>query len=299
MTKSYDNTFTDPGTSAGWITFDIQDYSYNGTDNLVIAVDENMSGAASSNAIWKASTPGGTRRINAYGSSNIDPSSPSGGNTSSYMAQIQIELAAYPVELISFTASVKNNMVELIWLTASEVNTIGFILHRKQKSETEWHEISGYATNKELVCLNNQIGNAEYSYTDATAQFGATYTYRLSDVDLNGSRTVLEEIQVTMTGVAENSQTTLPEKTELMAAYPNPFNPQTKICYQLAEAAMVDVSVHNILGRKVRQLVSGVRQSAGNYSLLWDAGKIMSSGVYIIVFKAGNIVKSQKVVLIR
>ena len=134
-------------------------------------------------------------------------------------------------------------------------------------------------------------------------QSGETYSYRLSDVNLNGSRTVLDEIPVTMTAVAANFPSTLPEKTELVAAYPNPFNPQTKICYQLAEAAVVDVFFHNILSQRMRQLISSVNQVAGSYNMSWDAGnnagEKMNSGVYFVVFRAGDFVKTQKVVLMR
>ena len=213
------------------------------------------------------------------------------------------DVGALPVELVSFTANQTDNAVILNWITESEINSIGFVIERRRQNETTWQQIASYQTNSDLVCLNHQIGNAEYSYTDNTVLPDESYTYRLSIVNINGDRTVLDEIQITITSVTTNSQILHPNKTELLAACPNPFNPQTKIWYQLAEKTVVDVSVHNVVGQKVRQLVNRMNQRAGDYSLLWDsrndAGEMMSSGMYFIVLRAGNIVKSRKVVLMR
>ncbi|MFQ5768906.1 MAG: LamG-like jellyroll fold domain-containing protein [bacterium] len=200
-----------------------------------------------------------------------------------------------PVELSSFTAYYKNEAVTLNWTTESEVGAIGFIIERRTDETEDWQEIASYLTDNSLVCLNNQLGYAEYTFTDNDVIQGKIYFYRLSNVDIYGNVNVLDEIEISLNY--------LPEKTKLLPAYPNPFNPQTKICYQLAEKSVVDVSVHNILGQKVRQLVAGVNQPAGSYNLFWngkdDVGRLMSSGTYFIMFKAGDFVKSQKVLLMR
>jgi len=122
-------------------------------------------------------------------------------------------------------------------------------------------------------------------------------------VDIYGNVAVLEIIEVSLTGVIKVSSGFLPEKTELIAAYPNPFNPQTQICYTLAEDAVVYLQVYNVLGQRVRQLLPGVNQSAGSYNIHWngknESGEIMSSGSYIVVLKAGDYVRSEKVLLLR
>ncbi|MDP8219756.1 MAG: Ig-like domain-containing protein, partial [Candidatus Stygibacter frigidus] len=69
-----------------------------------------------------------------------------------------------------------------------------------------------------------------------------------------------------------------PLVTGLANIYPNPFNPQTTINYDISEAGNVNVVVYNIRGQKVETLVND-HQEAGNYKLVWNANQ-QASGVY-------------------
>lgn len=70
---------------------------------------------------------------------------------------------------------------------------------------------------------------------------------------------------------------------ELSKNFPNPFNPTTTITYRLQRDAVVDLSVFNLLGQKVRTLVNG-RVTGGTHVLIWDGkndeGRVVSTGVY-------------------
>lgn len=79
--------------------------------------------------------------------------------------------------------------------------------------------------------------------------------------------------------------------------YPNPFNPTTKISYSLDKESNVSLTVFNMLGQKVAELVN-TRQNKGSYSVTWNAAS-MSSGVYLYRLKAGNRVVTQKMNLIK
>jgi hypothetical protein len=70
----------------------------------------------------------------------------------------------------------------------------------------------------------------------------------------------------------------LPERFMLGQNYPNPFNPSTTITYDVAGEGTVDLSVYDLLGRRVATLVSGYVQP-GRYSVIWDARSV-STGVY-------------------
>jgi hypothetical protein len=88
--------------------------------------------------------------------------------------------------------------------------------------------------------------------------------------------------------------------------YPNPFNPSTEIRFELASNANTEFTIYNLLGQKIRTLMSGY-QSAGLKTVTWDGkndqGTMVTSGVYIyrIVAKSNDktFVKSRKMLLIK
>ena len=101
--------------------------------------------------------------------------------------------------------------------------------------------------------------------------------------------TVLENILSSLT------QTAAPKRTALLLNYPNPFNPETWIPYQLAEATDVTVTIHSLNGTRVRTLSLG-HQSAGLYrsknrAAYWDGknefGECVASGLYFYTLTAG------------
>ena len=96
-----------------------------------------------------------------------------------------------------------------------------------------------------------------------------------------------------------------PKETVLLANYPNPFNPETWIPYQLAEPAEVTVTIHSSDGKLVRTLELG-QVSAGIYqsrsrAAYWDgrnaAGEPVASGVYFYTLTAGDFSATRKMVI--
>ncbi len=72
--------------------------------------------------------------------------------------------------------------------------------------------------------------------------------------------------------------------------YPNPFNPSTTINYQIVSASKVKLSVFDMLGRKVADLVNEY-QSAGNYNINFDVSTLkqnISSGIYLYRIDVSN-----------
>ena len=98
---------------------------------------------------------------------------------------------------------------------------------------------------------------------------------------------VADIIRVTInggTGVANESIDETPERFVLHSNYPNPFNPTTTIRYELAAPGEVILTVYNVLGQRINQLVN-TAQTAGVYEVAWDgrdaAGQTAASGVYL------------------
>ena len=101
----------------------------------------------------------------------------------------------------------------------------------------------------------------------------------------------------TITPVAEQEP---PLRFHLYSNYPNPFNPETVIRYQVGannhSPVHVDLSVYNILGQKVRTLVSG-KKHAGLYQVLFQSGNL-PSGLYLYRIKTDTgYIKTRKMVL--
>lgn len=84
--------------------------------------------------------------------------------------------------------------------------------------------------------------------------------------------------------------------------YPNPFNPSTTIRYAIGKRSNVSLSIYNLLGQKLRTLVSG-EQTTGTYAVVWDgltdSGSQAASGVYVYHLRAGEFQAARKLLLLR
>ena len=96
-----------------------------------------------------------------------------------------------------------------------------------------------------------------------------------------------------------------PDETRLLANYPNPFNPETWIPYQLSRGSDVRITLYDTRGRVVRRLVLGY-QSAGYYTsrsraAYWDGkndvGESVASGLYFYTFTTGNFTATRKMLI--
>lgn len=110
----------------------------------------------------------------------------------------------------------------------------------------------------------------------------------------------LNDIDVTV-GI-NDSDDNLPGAFKLFANYPNPFNPETNIRYQISDIRLINLTVFDNLGRSVRTLVNQ-RQSSGSYVVTWDGrndvGETVASGTYFYRLTAGQFSESRKMLLVR
>ena len=96
-----------------------------------------------------------------------------------------------------------------------------------------------------------------------------------------------------------------PDESHLFVNYPNPFNPETWIPYQLSEAADVSLSIYSVDGKLVRTLALG-HQSEGMYrsksrAAYWDGrnelGERVASGLYFYTLTAGDFTATRKMLI--
>jgi hypothetical protein len=103
-------------------------------------------------------------------------------------------------------------------------------------------------------------------------------------------------IQFTLTEV-EVEENFIPTEIKLYPNYPNPFNPYTKIKYQIAVSNSVSLKIYDVLGNKVATLVNEV-QPSGNYEVTFDATSL-SSGTYFYKLHTGSFVETRKMILLK
>jgi hypothetical protein len=185
-----------------------------------------------------------------------------------------------PVELVSFNASLDKNNVVVTWQTATELNSSYFDVERKV-SGSEWNSIG------RVTAAGNSTRTIDYRFVDENIA-GTISFYRLKQVDLDGSFTYSQEVEV---------NTAIPTSFNLSQNYPNPFNPTTKINYSVPFDSKVTISVYSITGELVMELVND-NVSAGSYSVDFN-GSNLASGMYIYKMTAGNFTQTSKMMLMK
>ena len=199
---------------------------------------------------------------------------------------------ATPVELVAFNATVNNSTVILNWTTATEVNNYGFEIERasisskkRNYSATEiaimWEEIGFVDGHGNSSSINN------YTYIDNDVLLG-NIQYRLKQIDTDGSFEYSDILKV----ISNNSL-----EYKLLQNSPNPFNPSTLISFSIQKAGFVKVSIYNLLGEVVTELVSEELEK-GFYKYQWNAFNF-SSGIYFYSISVNGFTEVKKMNLVK
>ena len=165
----------------------------------------------------------------------------------------------------TLSAQVNNYTVSLSWLAPEEILDFEVLLGYKVYRDDE---------------LLTPMPLAGLTLTDMVTDSGE-YTYKVLAVYELGDSVPIEAI-VTI-DVSDKDITGLPLITELKGNYPNPFNPETTIKFDLAVASNLQIDIFNIRGQKVKTLVNK-EYAAGYHSVVWngtdDNGNTVGSGIY-------------------
>ncbi len=187
-----------------------------------------------------------------------------------------------PVELSSFSASVKENTVLLNWTTATEVNNYGFQVQKKKVNDEGNWDLLGFVQGH-----GNSNSPKNYSFIDDNPING-NIAYRLKQIDTDGKFKYSTIIELKFN---------LPQKYILKQNYPNPFNPTTIISYSIPKESHVSLIIYDMLGRNVATLVNE-RQSEGSYKVNFDASQL-SAGIYFYKINAGEFTSIKKMLLLK
>lgn len=110
------------------------------------------------------------------------------------------------------------------------------------------------------------------------------------------------QIRVKVAGGTIHVLPPLPDRFQLSQNFPNPFNQETVIKFDLPEDAVIHLAAYTVLGEKVRVLKDGVLE-AGYHQVRWDgrdeSGDPVSPGEYVCSLKVGANYHTMKMVLLR
>ena len=117
-----------------------------------------------------------------------------------------------------------------------------------------------------------------------------------NETDMINNMNAANQQYLAITAV-EKDLNSFPDEYSLQQNYPNPFNPATKINFSIPETEFVNLTVYNLLGEVVAELVNS-ELAPGNYSYEFDASKL-TSGIYFYEIKAGQFSETKKMMLMK
>jgi hypothetical protein len=241
---------------------------------------------------------GGLNGSYVYGASPNSTNTPNDGNQTSvefrdwwggFSSAGEIEPnsltgAPLPVTLTSLNAYFDGSKVILKWTTASEINNYGFEIERSKT-----YSSSNTLYKWEKIGFVQGSGNSNsvkfYSFEDKNV-LTDRYFYRLKQIDFDGAYEYSHTVEV--------FANLKPEILDIKN-FPNPFNPSTRIKYQMPYSGFASIKVYDVLGNEITVLANEYKE-AGIYETIFD-GSNLTSGIYFIKFQLDNSTKTIKAIL--
>jgi len=133
-----------------------------------------------------------------------------------------------------------------------------------------------------------------FEFVDSDVEAGQRYAYRLVARQTDGTAAVFGPFVV---------DAQVPRSLALLGAQPNPFNPSTRLRFELPATAPVTLRVLDVRGRVVTVLLDAAPRAAGQHAVLWDgrdtSGKPQASGVYLAELRVQGAVRTARIILLR
>jgi hypothetical protein len=193
--------------------------------------------------------------------------------------------------------------VTLKWRTDSEINNLGFDVYRGESLDGTFTKVN----QTHIPGAGTDGTPHSYRFIDESVEVGTTYYYYLEDISYNGERTRSHYIRVIVDATGKLKVVGLtPSKFALLQNFPNPFNPETWIPYELGRDASVTVRIYNFKGQPIRTIALG-QQTAGTYltkdrAVYWDGrdhiGEKVASGMYFYTLQAGDFKATKRMIIV-
>ena len=179
-----------------------------------------------------------------------------------------------PIELVSFDGEAISNLVQLQWLTATEINNDYFVVERSKDAIT-FNEVG-------TMKANNTLTTSKYQLNDVKPYKGINY-YRLKQIDFDGTYTYSPIITVEFNDAIEFS------------VYPNPKTPQQSLVISLNKdyGTNMNLCIYDATGKQVYRQMIDLRNK--NQVVLDNIN--LASGIYVVHLSNDDLNATQKLII--
>lgn len=195
-----------------------------------------------------------------------------------------------PVELIYFYAETYEDSVLLKWGTATETSNYGYDVERSINN-----------INFQAIGFVEGSGNSNspkhYTYSDSLVEMSGLVYYRLKQIDFIGTFEYSDTVIVDFASSVTLESSDIPAQFSVSNNFPNPFNPLTKINFELPFRQSLTIDLYDIGGKLVKEVISQ-EFLPGSYQLSLDF-RDYSSGIYFVRFESQKNVVTQKITFVK
>lgn len=194
------------------------------------------------------------------------------------------------------------NQALLTWSPNIEPDVISGGKYRIYRTSTEGGPPTTFWYLTEINAYNGGVACTSFVHEDVYVGSGPhKLYYRITAVDNLGNPSVPSDYDwvawdQNMQKQGTNDNVVITEY-KLHKNFPNPFNPQTTIQYDIKDRGLVEIKVFDILGKEVANLVNEVKEE-GIHKIVFDASNL-PSGVYIYSLRVNDFVQNQKMTLLK
>jgi hypothetical protein len=185
-----------------------------------------------------------------------------------------------PIELLEYTGTCITNGIQLNWVTATEINNDYFLIE-KSDNGYDWKQIA------KVKGLVNSYTITKYVHIDYTNQNNLNY-YRISQVDVNGLKTVFKPFDVYCSEKDIKDQ---------MILYPNPSSTELNIVLSVSKLATnTNITLVNSAGQLIFETKVNLIKGVNSFAFPFD----IPSGAYTVLFSSNDVViPAQKLMIIK
>lgn len=173
-----------------------------------------------------------------------------------------------------------------------------FTVHRNEEGL-----MLGYSLEGALIPVTDAGQSQILVYTDYTGVAASVADFEITLLETGHSFCDQDANALTSTtGSLANNNPVIITEFSLGSNFPNPFNPETLIEYDVAQPGNVEIAVYNMMGREIAKLVNGYHAS-DRYTVTWNGtnsnGELAASGMYLYKMTAGDFMQTNKMLLLK